>query len=267
MDPVTWSLAAVKVGAKGEYEPELAGGLFGHPLDVVKCETNDLLVPAQAEMIIEGEIPLDEFEEEGPFGEFLGFQGPRKPSNFIMHVNAITHRQSPWFFNAFSGITFDMPHALWASIDHIKYEKQIPSYIDTFRPGSGVIVVRIDKRSAGEGLEAGKIVLAHDSYAKVIIVVDKDVNSLDSEQILWAMGSMWQPHPATYIEERMVTSFTDPSSPEPGITSRVAIDATRQLPGEGGPQSYALTNRSLLKSEVPDILSEMSQKWSYLWKR
>ncbi len=266
MDPVTWSLAATKIGGKGDYELELAGSLLGQPLDVVKCETSDLLVPAQAEMIIEGKISLEDFEEEGPFGEFLGFQGPKKPNNFVMHVDAITHRESPWFYNAFSGITFDMPHSIWASQDQVLYEGHIPNYVDTFRPAAGVIVLRIDKHAAGAGLEAGKILLAQDPYAKVIIVVDKDVNTLESEQVLWALGSMWQPYPATYIKESMKTGFTDPSSPERFVSSRIVIDATRQLPEEGGPQVFAPTNRSLLEKESPNIILETKQKWSHLWK-
>ena len=92
-DPMTFCASSTKMAGYLEDELEFAGGLRGKPLPVVKCETCDIRVPAHSEFIIEGEVPLTEFEDEGPYGEMYGYLGPTKPNNFFMNIKAITHRQ------------------------------------------------------------------------------------------------------------------------------------------------------------------------------
>ena len=104
-DPIVFALSSSKVSAMGEDELEIVGGFLGKPLEVVQCETNGILVPAHVEMVIEGVIPLNSMEPEGPFGEMYGYMGARKSKNFFMDVTAITHREKPLFVNQFSGIT------------------------------------------------------------------------------------------------------------------------------------------------------------------
>ena len=77
-DPITFSMSGSKIAKYGEDELGIAGGIIGEAIKVVKCETNDILVPANVEMVIEGSIPLDRMEEEGPFGEMYGYIGEKK---------------------------------------------------------------------------------------------------------------------------------------------------------------------------------------------
>lgn len=85
-DPFTFCASSTKMAGFQEDELEFAGGLRGRPLEVVKCETSHILVPAHAEMIIEGEVPLDEGLDEGPYGEMYGYLGPMKPNNYFMNI-------------------------------------------------------------------------------------------------------------------------------------------------------------------------------------
>jgi len=263
--PIVWAMSSVKVGAPGESEYDLARLFSDAPIDVVKCETNDLLVPADAEMIVEGQIPLNAMEEEGPFGEFLGFLGPKRDENFFMNVTCITHRQNPWFFNAFSGITFDMPRTLWTAVDEQIYNQSAPGFRGLFRLTPFVVAVRIEKSRAGEGMEIGKQVLEKDDYAKVVIVVDDDINIQSHEQVMSAVGAMWQPYPATEILKDTPGRIGDPSTPARGKASLAVIDATRQLPEEGGPQVFAPTNRGFMEDQFHESFSNMRKKWGHLW--
>ncbi len=91
-DPFTVCASSTKMAGYQEDELEFAGGLRDRALEVVKCETSDIRVPAHAEMIIEGEVPLDEGLDEGPYGEMYGYLGPMKPNNFFINIKCITHR-------------------------------------------------------------------------------------------------------------------------------------------------------------------------------
>jgi len=105
VDPITFTLGASKLAKLGEDELDYVGGLRGKPVELVKCETSGILVPAHSEIVLEGEIPLDAMEEEGPYGEMYGFMGLKKNQNFFMNIKAITHRNNPWIVNSFAGVT------------------------------------------------------------------------------------------------------------------------------------------------------------------
>ena len=77
-------------------ELAIAGGMRGKAVEVVKSETNDHMIPAHAEMVIEGEVPLDTTMPEGPFGEMYQYLGAQRKENFIVNVTAVTHRKNPW---------------------------------------------------------------------------------------------------------------------------------------------------------------------------
>ncbi len=110
-DPYVWIVSSSRVVnrmfAEGPVdELAVAGGLRGKAMEVVRCETNDMLVPAHAELVIEGEIPLDQPGlPEAPFGEMAGYMGLKKQENFFMHVTTVTHRKDPWLVNQFTGAT------------------------------------------------------------------------------------------------------------------------------------------------------------------
>jgi 4-hydroxy-3-polyprenylbenzoate decarboxylase len=263
-DPIIWLLSGAPLarqrGDGAVDELAIAGGMRGKALEVVKSDTSDMRVPAHAEMIIEGEVDLEApLETEGPFGEMFGYLGPQKQAVFWMKVTRITHRRNPWLMNSFTG----MQRGYTTSAVEVLYERimrrSAPGLIDFHYPQDmmGVSFVSIDKTAPGQGLEVGKIVANRVRICKVVVVVDKDMDVLDRTQMLFAMGSRWQPGTATEIIEKGTGIVTDPSAVVQGETSKIVIDATMQWPEEGGPERYAKRNRVLLEELAPDALAQV----------
>ena len=92
--------------------------------------------------------------------------------------------------------------------------------------------------------------------------MDKDVDVMNLTEVLHTVATRWQPHPATLIIPQSNNFGVDPSLPKPFLTSKVVIDATRQLPAEGGPKSFAPLNRNLLKDKAPQSFEIVEKKWS-----
>ena len=125
----------------------------------------------------------------------------------------------------------------------------------------GVVFMSINKQEAGEGLKSGMAIAKSNPIAKVIIVVDDDINILDPIAMLFAMGSRWQPSPAAKILDEAFGLMTDPSQVEYQKTSKIVIDATRQIPGEGGQDVFPKTNRALLEEGSPDVWTIVDSKF------
>jgi 4-hydroxy-3-polyprenylbenzoate decarboxylase len=267
-DPMTFCASSTKMAGYKEDELEFVGGLRGSPLPVVKCETSDIRVPAESEFVIEGEIPLDSFEQEGPYGEMYGFQGAGKAENFYMNITAVTHRRDPWVLNSFTGLTWDMPKAPQVSSNYFLYKRLIPNLTGLYSPGgaSGVIVISIKKRFPGQGMSAGQYVAANPALNKLVIVVDDDVDIMSSSAVLKAVGARWQPTASVLIPQTQMM-MPDPSRPTPMLSSKFIIDATRQLPQEGGPKKWPAQNRDLLVQGAPDAFDLVAQRWPEYFKQ
>lgn len=265
-DPIVWVISCSPVvprfGGKPIDELAVAGGLRGKALEVVKCETSDILVPAHAEMIIEGEVPLQgPGLPEGPFGEMFGYLGEANAEQFYMNVTAVTHRRQPWVVNIYTGLQRGMVSSPSdALLDHF-LRQGTPNLVETYLPQDaiGVFLVRIDKTGPGQGLKAGRNVAKFFPLAKVVIVVDKDIDIMDKTQVMFALGSRLQPSRATEILEKLKAIGSDPSLVVPRQTSKIVIDATIQLPGEGGREAFPPMNRALLERGAPEVLSEVDR--------
>ena len=139
-DPMVWMISAARVSGRvrGSKAPidelAVAGGFRGKPLEVIRSETNDMLVPAQAEMIIEGEVSLTEWKPEGPFGEMYGYLGLKKEENFWMNVTAVTHRRDPWLLNSFTGVLRGHVRAPLDAMSLFNVRKDLPEVVDYFAP-------------------------------------------------------------------------------------------------------------------------------------
>ncbi len=265
-DPVVWFISCTRVaprfGDKPVDELAVAGGFRGKPLAVVQSETNDLLVPANAEMIIEGEVPLQgQGLPEGPFGEMFGYMGPAKQANFYLNVTAVTHRRDPWVVNMYTGMQRGMVTAPQDALSDYFIRRGVPNLVESYQPQDvmGVYIVSIDKNGPGQGLKAGHAVADRNPIAKVVIVVDKDIDVMDRTQIMFALGSRWQPSPATEIIKDLQGIVTDPSQPVQGRTSKIIIDATMQWPEEGGRDSFPPTNRALLEKDEPNVFAAVDR--------
>jgi len=263
-DPILFGTSAGKLGGPFAEETAIAGGLRGKPVEVVRSETNDHLVPAHAEMVIEGEIPLDETLPEGPFGELYGYLGRAKDANFFMNVTSVTHRPRPIIANAYTGITRGSVTTPIEAGYLARFRMLIPGLkqLHTSVQSLGIYYMSIDKTKAGQGLAAGHVFAAGYLPAKVVVVVDKDVDVYNTDQVLSAIGSRWQPHPASTTIPQIEGFFLDPSVPQRGMTSKIVIDATQQLPGEGGPADWPPANRTLLEEGAPGAFDLVRKRWS-----
>jgi 4-hydroxy-3-polyprenylbenzoate decarboxylase len=266
-DPVTWVVSGSKLNRAKADELEVVSAIRGKPLRVVRSETNDHLIPANSEMVIEGEVPLDqEMLPEGPFGEMYGYMGARKAANFWMNVTAITHRKNPWIVNQYTGVTRGFPTAPLEQVALHTMKRFVPNVKMLHTPveATGLCFVSIKKTKPGEALEVGKRIAQIVGIAKVVVMVDDDIEVLDRTQVMHAMGSRWQPQPATVIIPESRGMPLDPSLTKKPMTSKIIIDATRQWPEEGGPKEYQPLNRTELSRLAPDAFERVDERWAKL---
>ena len=264
-DPIVWTISGSAIAKSGkEDEMALAGGLRGKPVEVVKSETNDMLVPANAEMVIEGIVPLDApMEPEGPFGEMYGYLGLKKSENFFMNITAITCRKDPWILNQFTGVTRGFVTAPLEGASLARLRKLSPQIVAFHSPveATGFGFLSIKKTKPGQALSIGKKIARIVPISKIVVVVDDDLDVYDRTQMMFAMGSRWQPFPATEIIESARGMPLDPSSPNRPMSSKIIIDATRQWPEEGGPEEYPALNRTLLEDLAPESFERVDAEW------
>ena len=280
-DPVVWLLSGTRIAPRGfgrkpkeADELAVAGGLRGKAVEVVKSENTDIMIPAHAEFVIEGTIDLREetMEPEGPFGEMFGYLGPIKPKNFVMTIDTITHRKDPWIMNAMTGMQRGTVTAPMDAAYSIRLKEMVPEFVEYTNPQDtmGIVIMSIDKTGPGQGLKGGLAIARRNPIAKVVIVVDKDINIFDRREVMFAVGSRWQPDPASEIIKETLGLMTDPSQVKYARTSKIVIDATRQVPGEGGKEVFAKTNRELLIAGAPDAFEQVQKAFGDAlanWKR
>jgi 4-hydroxy-3-polyprenylbenzoate decarboxylase len=263
MDPMLWLVSGTRIpeprGAKSIDELATAGGLRGKPLEIVKCDTNDLRVPAFAEMVIEGEVRLESFESNGPYGEGYGYIGAARNA-FTMHVTRITHRRNPWFVNNFTGVTESVSEMPLAALTVAAFRQFMPEITD-FRFQDNVTFFSIRKTRPGQALEIGKRVTKLIPAFKTVMMVDDDVDLWNPADLFMAFATRWQPYPASHIFEDLPTLRLEPSAPVLARSAKIVIDATRQWPEEGGPQTYPAYSRQVLEKHAPDIFDQVDAKW------
>ncbi len=263
-EPMVWLVSGARIPARGVNKPinELAtaGGLRGSAIEVVKCDTNDFLVPAATEMVIEGEISLEAFESNGPYGEGSGYLGAPYETAFNMTVNRITHRKNPWIVNDFTGVTRPLIEQPSAALTVAGLQQFMPGIVD-YRYIDSVTWFSIDKTKPGQALETGKRLAKLIPVFKIIIMVDKDVDLWSDADRFMAFATRWQAWPASHIFEDLPTMPLEPSSPQREHTSKIVIDATRQWPEEGGPEEFPGYSRQVLEQQHPEIFTEIDAKW------
>jgi 4-hydroxy-3-polyprenylbenzoate decarboxylase len=268
-DPYVWICSSNKIANRREGpvdELALAGGLAGRACKVVKSDTNDFMVPANAEMIIEGEIPLDDKRPEGPYGEMVGYQGRTKDEQFWMRITRITHRKNPWIVNNFTGLSGGSLMATGHARTFYKLKQDIPEVVDFFADSRsvGVTFCSIRKTAPGQGLEIARKIAESKFNSKVVIVVDEDMDVMNQEQMFGALGARWQPYGGTEVFESLPGLPLDPSMVKRGKTSKIAIDATRRWPEEGGPETFPRWNRTLLEQGAPQAFARVDEQWGEL---
>jgi UbiD family decarboxylase len=221
------ALGALAIGSIDEDERAIMGGLLGEPLELVKCETSDVLVPAHAELVIEAEILPGARTPEGPFGEFTGYSlGER--AREVMRVTAITHRRGAYF----QDITVaHLDHMLLSTIPmeanlYRAVRAMVPSVKAVRVPGPFTCYVSLEQRLPGQAKNAILAVLGADLYMKRVVVVDQDVDVFDDRQMTWAIATRCQPDRDITIITHARGSDLDPSTKEDGLSAKWGVDAT-----------------------------------------
>ena len=263
-DPMIWLVSGARIPARRGKQPvdELAsaGGLRGAPIEVVKCDTNDLRVPAHAEMIIEGIVSLDRFEPNGPYGESPGYIGAVYEKAFHMEVTRVTHRLKPWFLNDFTGVTSALVTMPGTALAVAGLKAFFPAIVD-YRWSDSVTFISVKKTRPGEALEIGKRLARLITVYKIVIMVDEDVDLWNTTDVFRAFATRWQAYPASHIFEDLPINPLEPSSPSPERSSKIVIDATRQWPEEGGPASFPRLSRQVLEEHDPALFARVNEKW------
>ena len=256
-------MSGSKVAKYGEDELAIAGGLMGNALEIVECETSSISVPAHAELIVEGEIPLDEMEEEGPFGEMYGYIGELQKENFVMNVQTITHRNNPIIPNQFTGITRGCLTAPIEANLNRKYRSEFDDFIGLHYPLEfpGFCFVKIKKTSTNKTFDIGRSISMSLKIAKITVLFDEDVDIHNLDQVLHALGSRWQPQRSSEMIDNANGLSGDPSSMERGMGSRIIIDATRNATESQTDKPFSKMNIACLREEFPDLLETIEEKF------
>jgi len=264
-DPAT-ILAAVTPVPDTLSEYQYAGLLRGAKTELVECKTIPLKVPASAEIVLEGYVSLDDYGDEGPYGDHTGYYNSVEKFP-VFTITAITMRKNPIYLSTYTGHPPDEPSVLGEAMNEIfipLLQQQFPEIVDFYLPPEGcsyrIAVVSIKKAYAGH---AKRIMMGIWSflrqfiYTKWIIVVDDDINCRDWKEVMWAVSTRMDPVRDTTMIDCTPIDYLDFASPVSGLGGKIGLDATNKIDGETarewGRQIY-------MKQEVVDRVSELWKK-------
>ncbi|MCH8489406.1 MAG: UbiD family decarboxylase [Oceanicaulis sp.] len=239
-DPGT-ILAAVTPVPDTLSEYQFAGLLRGRKAELVACKTVPLKVPAEAEIVIEGHVLLDEDGPEGPYGDHTGYYNSveRFP---VFQISAITMRRDPIYLTTFTGRPPDEPSVLGEALNEVfipLIRQQFPEIIDFWLPPEGcsyrIAVISMKKAYPGHAkrvMMGAWSYLRQFMYTKWVIVVDDDINARDWKDVMWAMSTRMDPARDCTIIEHTPIDYLDFASPGSGLGSKIGLDATNKWEGE-----------------------------------
>jgi 2,5-furandicarboxylate decarboxylase 1 len=214
-------------------EFDVAGALLGRPVELVKCKTIDVEVPAEAEIVLEGEILADVHEDEGPYGEYTGYSTDRSTRNVFV-VRAITSRGKPIFHDIIPGYSAEhllLGRSAKEAHVHMRLKEMVPSLKALNFPKSGThfhAYMSMKKTAEGQARHALMLLLGLDPYLKLVVAVDEDVNVFDEEEVLWALATRFQADTDMFSVPQVFCNRLDPSSRD-GMSAKLALDATAPL--------------------------------------
>jgi UbiD family decarboxylase len=229
--PLFMLAASARVGIDVD-ERDIAGGLFGEPLEVVETPRYGIGVPASADIVLEGTIDPGEHLDEGPFGEYSGYASARSTNNAI-RVETILRRRDPLFLDIVSGHSPD--HLNLGRIPResdmvAKIRERFPALRVLEYPSSGThfhCYASLAPGTPGLPRQVALALLGLDPYLKLAVVVDDDIDVRDEREVLWAIATRFQADRDLIVMGGLPGSLLDPSSTG-GVTARMAIDATRK---------------------------------------
>lgn len=246
-------------------EMMIAGFLRSKPVEMVKCETVDIEVPAQAEIVLEGYVELGELRREGPFGDHTGFYS-LDDDYPVFHLTCITHRKNPMYATTIVGPPPMEDFYMGKAIERIflpLMRLQLPEVRDICMPAEGIfhnmIFVAIRKSYPGHARKVMHAIwgLGQAMFSKVIVVVDEDVNVQNVSEVAWKALNNIDPERDIQFVMGPVDSL-DHASRLANYGSKMGIDATKKWPEEGFTRPW------------PDVIrmpADVSKRVEELWKK
>ncbi|MGA1054306.1 MAG: 4-hydroxy-3-polyprenylbenzoate decarboxylase, partial [Pseudohongiellaceae bacterium] len=228
-DPAT-VLATVTPVPDTLSEYAFAGLLRNSKTEVVKSLTNDLQVPASAEIVLEGVIEADEMADEGPYGDHTGYYNEveRFP---VFTIKRITHRRDPIYHSTYTGRPPDEPAMLGVALNEVfvpLLQKQFPEIVDFYLPPEGcsyrMAIVSMKKQYPGHAKRVMMGVwsfLRQFMYTKFVVVVDEDINIRHWEDVIWAITTRMDPIRDTVMIDNTPIDYLDFASPVAGLGSKM----------------------------------------------
>ena len=239
-DPATLLSAALPL-PETVSELSFAGVFSGARPRLVAAKSVPLMVPADAEIILEGWVSPDETAPEGPFGDHTGYYNAAEPFP-VMDVTAIAHRRDPLYLSTYTGRPPDEPAIIGEVFNRLALptiRAQIPEIRDLWLPPAAcsyrIAVISIHKRYPGQARRVMMALwgmLAQFSYTKMIVVVDDDIDPRNWDDIAWAMATRMDPGRDVTVLRDTPMDYLDFASPRPGLAGKLGLDATTKIGAE-----------------------------------
>ncbi|MBY7663250.1 4-hydroxy-3-polyprenylbenzoate decarboxylase [Vibrio cyclitrophicus] len=239
-DPAT-ILGAVTPVPDTLSEYAFAGLLRGSKTEVVKSISNNLEVPASAEIVMEGYIDPNEFADEGPYGDHTGYYN-EKEKHHVFTITHVTMRENPIYHSTYTGRPPDEPAVLGVALNEVFVpilQKQFPEIEDFYLPPEGcsyrMAVVTMKKQYPGHAKRVMMGVwsfLRQFMYTKFVLVCDEDVNARDWSQVTAAMCKYMDPSRDSLMIENTPIDSLDFASPVVGLGSKMGLDITKKWDAE-----------------------------------
>jgi 4-hydroxy-3-polyprenylbenzoate decarboxylase len=265
-DPGT-ILAAVTPVPDTLSEYQFAGLLRGQRVELVDCVSQPLKVPAEAEIVLEGEVSLTDYRDEGPYGDHTGYYNSVEQFP-VFTVTAITMRKNPIYLSTYTGRPPDEPSVLGEALNEVfvpLLRQQFPEIVDFWLPPEGcsyrIAVVSMKKAYPGH---AKRVMLAVWSYlrqfmyTKWVIVVDDDIDARDWKDVMWAISTRMDPARDITVIEHTPIDYLDFASPESGLGSKIGLDATNKLP----PETHREWGKEIRMDDA--VIKTVTEKWPRL---
>jgi 4-hydroxy-3-polyprenylbenzoate decarboxylase len=263
VDPLIIMAAATPIPV--DLSEWLFAGLYGGSgVQLAKCKTLDLEVPADSEIVLEGTITPGEVLPDGPFGDHMGYYGGVEDSPLV-NFHCMTHRRDPIYLTTFSGRPPKEEAMMAIALNRIYtpiLRQQVSEINDFFLPMEALsykaAIISIDKAYPGQARRAALAfwsALPQFTYTKFVIVVDKDINIRDPRQVVWAISSKVDPSRDVFILPETPFDTLDFASEKVGLGGRMGIDATTKM--------YPETDHEWgepLESE-PAMAAQVSERW------
>lgn len=247
------------------FEMLFAGLIRGEAVKMVKCRTNDLMVPAEAEIVLEGYVDPAEMRIEGPFGDHTGYYSPADHYP-VFHLTAMSHRRDPIYIHTIVGKPPMEDAYMGEAIEALftpLMKRQLPEVVDMHMPTEGVfhnlMILSIRKGYPGHARKIMHSIwgLGQAMFTKLIVVVDEDVNIRDYRELAWrALGSVDYARDVEIVKGPV--DDLDHSSQLSRFGGKMGIDATTKWPGEGFERNWP---------EIIEMSDDVKAKVDEMWGR